>query len=440
MWIILGVLAAVLLVFLALIGAANLFRGPPVGRVIEVDGKPSPFTTRSAGFPAAVEISVKTNLEPGAAIEVMHDGDVFERLWQDLRDARQSITIVMYYAGPGPLADTVASILKERARSGVPTFYVYDPIGSSELPVSWFDGLREAGVNVAEFRPLRWYRLHRANHRTHVRSIVVDGAIGYTGGFGFDDQWLGDGRSEDHWRDVNVRITGPPVRQLQEIFVAHWTEATGHLLVGDLLFTPEQQPDRARRDAAARSRASDTARVGVMTSPASIGGSMAERMLALSIATASETLWITSAYFVPDTDFMRMLCDAAARNVDVRVLTNGRRTDVKLTWHAGRRSYETLLDGGVRIFEYRSTVLHSKTLVADGRWSAIGTINIDNRSLSYNEEVCMLALDEQLGSYMMQVFREDCASAREVRLETFRKRPTRLRLLEYCGYLLWRWL
>jgi cardiolipin synthase len=440
MWIILGVLSGVLLVFLALIGAPHLFRGAPVGRVIELDGKPSPFTTKSPGFSAAVEISVKTNLEPGAAVEVMHDGQVFERLWQDLHAARQSITIVMYYAGPGPTAEQLAAILKERAGSGVPTYYVYDPIGSSELPHGWFTSLREAGVHVAEFRPLRWYRLDRANHRTHVRSVVIDGAIGYTGGFGFDDQWLGDGRSEGCWRDVNVRITGPPVRQLQEIFVAHWTEATGQLLVGDLLFTPEPQPDRARKEAAGRTRASDTARVGMMTSPASVGASMAERMLALSIATAGEALWITSAYFVPDADFVRMLCGAAARNVDVRILTNGRRTDVKLTWHAGRLSYEKLLGCGVRIFEYRPTVIHSKTLVADGRWTAIGTVNVDNRSLAYNEEVCLLALDEPLGRYMMEVFEDDCTRAREIRLDAFRRRPIRLRILEAFGYLLWRWL
>jgi cardiolipin synthase len=426
---------------MALVGAPHFFRGAPVSRVLELDGSEN-FVVATPGFARAAEIAARTRLEPGATIEVLDNGALFPRLWEDLRAARHSITIVQYYAGPGEVTDTLAQILTAKARAGVPVWYVYDPIGSSDLPASWFDGLRAAGVNVAEFRPLRWYRLDRVNHRTHVRAVVIDGAIGYTGGCGFDDKWLGDGRTANHWRDTNARIVGRPVHQLQAVFIMHWTEATGELLVGERLFvaTASMQQTAPASNVHEAVDPARTTLMAVMASPASVGSSNAERLLALSLAAAQHTLWIANSYFVPDGDFVRMLCDAAAEGADVRVLTNGRRTDVKATLYAGRRRYESLLQGGVRIFEYQPTVLHSKTLVVDSEWSIISTVNFDNRSLAYNDEVALLVLDRDLGERMQQAFLEDTKYAREIALEEFRRRGLRLRLLERFADLVWRWL
>jgi cardiolipin synthase len=288
------------------------------------------------------------------------------------------------------------------------------------------------------FRPVRLYMLDRFNNPTPVRSFVIDGAIGYTGGVGFHDSWLGDGRSPDCWRDVNVRITGAAVTRLQAAFIAHWAEAANELLVDDRLAPAGDSTgsslDVASPDAVRVSRAS------VMMSPVTAGTSAAERLFALTIATARRTLWISNAYFVPDVDFVNMLCNAARRGVDLRIITNGRKVDVRLARLAARYRYEKLLEAGVRIFEYEPTVLHSKTFVADGKWCSVGSINFDNRSLSINEEATALVLDEEFGRRLETAFAADLGFSREIRLHEYRMRPLSQRALEFAVDFIWRWL
>lgn len=418
-----SILVGLVLFLFALIGLPHVFRGPTVeswsGRV----------GTEPAELREAAETATGVPLLPGTGVEVLADGDaLFPRLWVDLRAATRSIRIAEYYWGAGAVLDSTARILAERARAGVSVQVVYDAFGGGDLPPEIFAGLRAAGARVVEFRPLRWFSLDRATHRSHVRDIVIDDRVGYTGGFGLDDKWLGDGRTRGHWRDTNVRVTGAAVRQLRSTFVAHWTEATGELLVGSGVVAPGTTRADSSGVQAARL-------AGIIHSPAGIGSSPAERLLALSIAVARRRLWITNAYFVPDHDYVRMLCQAAERGVDVRVLTNGGGTDVKSTWYAGRYRYGQLLEAGVRIWEYQPAVMHAKTLLADDDWVEIGTVNFDNRSLAYNNEVALLAIDAELGIRLDSLFRADTGNSREITLEEFRRRPVRERLLEWASSL-----
>jgi len=141
---------------------------------------------------------------------------------------------------------------------------------------------------------------------------------------------------------------------------------------------------------------------------------------------------------VPSDDFSNLLINAVRRGVDVRVLTESANTDVKTTWYAGRALYEKLLKGGVRIYEYQPTMMHSKTLVADGLFSAIGSMNFDNRSLAFNNESQLLALDPVVGQEMDSVFLDDLRYSVEMKLETFRKRPWTGKVLEWGAVKLWR--
>ena len=346
--------------------------------------------------------------------------DTYVRLWQDLRSARRSITVQMYYAGPGSVLDSVGHILAERAHAGVAVFFLYDAFGAQTLPPPFLDTLRAAGVRAAAFRPIRWYALDRASHRTHIRGIVIDGSIGYTGGFGFDDKWLGGGRRPGEWRETNARFDGPVTAQLQATFVAQWAEATGELHGGALMLGEDTPRDPSAGAATA----------ALLYSPSLTGSTVAERLFAISIASARHRLYITNAYFVPHADFVTLLTDAARRGVDVRVLTNGGRSDVSTTWLAGRSRYETLLSAGVRIYEYRPTTLHAKTFVADGLWTAIGTANFDNRSLAYNTEVALTVRDTTLGATMDSLFLADLRYAEEIRLAAFRRRSWWMHLRE----------
>ncbi|MDQ3995886.1 MAG: phospholipase D-like domain-containing protein [Gemmatimonadota bacterium] len=413
---------------LALIGVLSAVRDTPLESVRALGDDQPPAVTDPL-FMETVELLSRTALQPGHHIEVLSCGDeTYPGLWDDLRAARHSITIQQYYCKPGRMADTLQEILAARAGEGVSVFFLYDAFGSS-LPRQYFAELRRAGVKTAAFRPLKLTALNKVHHRSHIRVVVVDGRVGYTGGFGIDDKWFGNGRQKDQWRDTNARFTGPAVRQLQATFATCWVEATGELFTGRLLF-----PDGGSEAAASE----DGMLAGVLHATPSVGSTEAERFFALSIAGARKTLYITNSYFVPDRDFRRLIGDAARRGVDTRVLTTGAETDVRSTLYAGRARYEQLLVAGVRIYEYRPTMMHAKTLVVDGTWVSVGTMNADNRSLSFNEEVNLLALDSTLGASLDRLFFEDLQHADEVKLDEFRRRPWRQKLIERAAYGMWR--
>jgi cardiolipin synthase len=346
-------------------------------------------------------------LSPGNQVELVLDGGVFPRLWEDLRSAKESITIQMYYALSGKVTETLATILIERATAGVSVFLLYDAFGAKALGGAYAKRLREAGVQVEAFRPLRFRNLWIIQNRAHVRGVVIDAEIGWTGGFGFDDKWLGDSRPGTGWRDTSVRIRGPAVMQLLEAAVAGWGEATGDLFTG-------------RIDIPICSGGVSAA--GLLYTSPTLGSTPAERYLALSIAGARRTLFITNAYFAPDKNFVEMLADAARRGVDVQLLVGGPSTDVRVARLAAHARYDKLLAAGVRIYEYEPTTLHAKTLVVDGVWSSVGTMNFDNRSLALNDEATLMVLDEPFGRMMEAMFRKDLESAKSVDANAFGRR------------------
>jgi cardiolipin synthase len=411
------VVAIILVSVLALFGLLTLTRGTPLSRVGHSVANGPPAVGDST-FLDLMGLLTGTHLRSGNRVEQLLNGDgTYPRFWADLRSARQTITAQNYYATPGAVADTFAAILKERAGAGVHVRLLLDAFGSQSLKKEWMEDLERAGVHVAILRRLKWYSIHDAGDRSHVRAFVIDGRIGYTGGFGLADYWLGNGRAEEQWRESNVRFEGPAVRELQAAFAAAWVEPTGELLVGDTLFPKTVT-------------AAGGVVAGLLYTSPTRGSTPAERFLALTIAGATKSLYITNSYFVPDDDFREMLVAAARRGVDVRILTPNHKSDVALTWYAGRARYVSLLSGGIRLFEYQPAMMHAKTIVADGIWSSIGAMNFDNRSLAFNNESNLVVWDRGFGVMMDSTFNDDLRHSREITLQEFRSRPWTARLVE----------
>jgi len=405
---------------MVLIGILSITRGATVRTVLAAGDKEGPPQVSDPLFPRSIELFTGTHIEPGNRVEILLNGEgTYPKLWSDISGAKRTITVQMYYSQPGAVADTLAKHLSERARAGVRVLLLLDAFGSQPLKKEWIQGLRKSRVEVAWLRPLRWYSLHKATQRSHVRVVVVDGRVGYTGGFGLADYWLGDGHHDDQWRETNVRFNGPTVAALQAAFASGWAEATGELLTGDLFFPAVSFDDEGNVSA------------GMMHSLPTIGSTPAERFLALTIAGARKTLYISNSYFVPNSDFVNLLINSARKGVDVRVLTVSEKTDVKTTWYAGRALYEGLLKGGVKIYEYQPTMMHAKTIVVDGLWSAVGSMNFDNRSIAFNNESQILALDSKVGQQMDSIFLDDLKYSKEIKLETFRRRPWTGKVLEW---------
>ena len=356
-----------------------------------------------------------THIQPGNTVELLLNGDgTYPPLWSDLRSAQHSIAVQMYYAKPGAVADTFAEILCDRARAGVRALLLLDAFGSEAMGRDWRDRMERCGVEVALLRTLQWHTLHSATDRSHVRAVVIDGRIGYTGGFGLADYWLGDGHHANQWRESNIRFQGPAVAELQAAFSAGWAEATGELIAGAPFFVN-----------AATTPPSDAplARAGVLFAVPSTGSTAAERFLQIAIRSARSRLYIANSYFVPSGELRRLLEDAAHRGVDVRVLTVGANTDVKTPWLAGRSYYEELCRHGIRVFEYQPTMMHAKTIVVDGAWGTVGSMNFDSHSLAFNDESNLIVVDRRFATQMDSSFLADLRYASEMTPEVLRARP-----------------
>ena len=214
---------------LSLIGLRYLTRGTPVADVSGIDGNRDLPRTDDDLFRASIELLTGTTLTCGNHAELCLNGDgTYDRLFDDLSAATTTITLQMYYCQPGKVADRFAEVMRERAKAGVRILFLLDAFGSAKLTKDYLQSLCDAGVEVAKFRPVNWYQLEKAYARSHIRVVVVDGCIGYTGGFGMDDKWLGNGRSPDQWRDTNAihrrrRFAAGNVRD-------RMAEATGELL------------------------------------------------------------------------------------------------------------------------------------------------------------------------------------------------------------------
>ena len=260
--------------------------------------------------------------------------------------------------------------------------------------------------------------LDSINNRTHRRILVVDGRVGFTGGVGIADEWLGNADAPSHWRETHVQVEGPVVAQLQTAFLDNWSEVRGEALIGDG-FYPKLEPV-------------GTSRCQVIHSTARAPSSATKLLYAVSIAAAQERIHLSNSYFMPDRETTAALVAAAQRGVDVQVIVPGKVNDVPATKAGGRSAFGALLRGGVKIFEYQPTMFHPKTMVVDGLFATIGSTNFDNRSFRRNDEINLTISDEGIARRMEELFRADLAKSRPYTLEDYRKRSIKDRLFEWA--------
>lgn len=375
-------------------------------------GEPSFFPT--------LEAYTATPIVPGNRVEILLNGEeIFPAMLEAIRGARRTITYAQYYYEDGPVARDVAEALAERCRAGVGVNALLDGFGSLNIPPEYVALMRQAGCHVAFFRPLDVFGFHRANYRNHRRILVVDGRVGFTGGSGVSRKWMGNGRIENHWRDTDVRVSGPVVEYLQGAFAENWLEATGIVLGGEAYFPRPRAPEGTVHAQVVRS------------SPA--GGSFAMyTTFLLAVSSARRSIYVTNPYFVPDRRLARAFIDAVRRGVRVVVLVPGA-IDHNLVRQASRGNFGPLLRAGVEIYEYRAALLHAKTMVIDGVWATVGSTNLDGRSFTLNDELNLVVYDAEVASRLEQVFRDDLLHAERVDYATWRRRGLVDRFFEWLA-------
>ena len=349
-------------------------------------------------------------LVQGNRTDTLINGDrIFPAMLEAIRGARRTITFETYIYWSGNIGKSFADALAERARAGVKVHILLDWVGSHKMEEALMAEMLNAGVQIHKYHPLTWYAIDRVNNRTHRKLLVVDGAIGFTGGVGIADEWSGDAQDKDHWRDTHYRLEGPAVSQMQAAFADNWMKVSGTVLHGDAYFPPPRQ--------------AGTHLAQMFKSSIEGGAESMHLMYLLSIAAAEKSIDLSMAYFVPDDVALEALEAALKRGVKLRIIMPGEKTDSSLVRRASRARWGTILKAGAEIYEYQPTMFHCKVLVVDGLWVSVGSTNFDERSFRLNDEANLNVYDRDFALRQLQDFERDLGRSRRITYEEWATRP-----------------
>jgi len=353
----------------------------------------------------------------GNLTEVYIDtNQAYDRMTEAIRQARHHVHMMSYIFRDDQAGRRFMDLLEEKAREGIEVRLLVDAVGSHQLDSSFWWNLENAGGRFAEFMPVLTPRAHwRPNLRNHRKILVVDGHVGFAGGLNIGDEYQGRKRKYAPWRDTHMRVEGPSVWRLQEIFAEDWYFSTDEDLVDPAHF-PEIEPR------------GDTL-VQVVDSGPDQPHENIHAVFFTAITEAQQRVYITTPYFVPDTAMLTALKAASWQGLDVRILLPGK-SDLKMIQMAGRSYYRELLEAGVKLYEHRPGMLHAKTMVVDGNWSTVGSANMDIRSFRLNFEVNLLVFGESFASCMEEIFADDIATATPITLESMQAESYSTRFAE----------
>lgn len=381
---------------------------------------PAPTTsspTSAAPDPAGEVARLRRVLEGALAVpftdgnhvERLRNGDeIFPAMLDAIGRARRSVDLETFVYWSGDVARRFAEALVAAADRGVRVRLLLDAVGAFPMPAEVRALLDASPVEVVDFRPpVRW-KFWELHNRTH-RKILVCDDVAFTGGVGIAEEWTGDARSPDEWRESHFRIRGPAVEMLRAAFVEHWLEGVNTADSRRVAATICDDAETA--DPRPGASTSGGAAVQVLRSGAGAGWTDVQILLRALIAAARRRLRITTAYFVPEPGMVSLLCDAARRGVDVELLNPGPHTDHRICQLAGEDVYAALLECGVTIRRYLPTMLHAKVVTVDGVLSTIGSANFNHRSLARDDEICLNVLDPGLTGVLDLDFDADAERA-----------------------------
>ncbi len=354
----------------------------------------------------------------GNRVGVLRNGDeIFPPMLAAIRSARRTICFETFIYWSGRIGREFAEAFSERARAGVRVIILLDYVGSLSMDDQLIESMKQAGCRIERYHPPTLLHPSRINNRTHRKLLVVDGRVGFTGGVGIGDEWLGDAQDHGHWRDTHFRVEGPVVTEMQAVFMVNWTKVVGRVEMSEEFFPPLEP-------------AGDTPALLFHSSPED-GRENVRLMFLVGIQSARRSVDLMQAYFLPDHECRRALADAARRGVRVRVIVPGRHIDSASVRRASRGGWGELLAAGVEIHEFQPTMQHAKSLVVDERWCAVGSANFDPRSFRLNDEACLNLIDGDVAQTLTRHFEDDLARSRRITLEEWRARPWRERACEW---------
>lgn len=384
-------------------------------------------------------INVGSPLVLGNKLTLLHDGPAtYRAMFGAMRAAKDHIHLETYIFEDDDIGRQFADLLLERQAAGAQVNLIYDSVGCLNTPKEFFARLSDAGIQVLEYNPVNPLAARKKewllNNRDHRKLLVVDGRTAFIGGINISETYSsGSSRRSPRksaanapgWRDTHLQIEGPVVAEFQKLFLDTWNKQKGPPLAGKTHFPAlDKQGDEIVR---------------AIGSVSDDPGSPIYLTLLSAIEHAEQQVHITNAYFAPDPQFLKALTDAAQRGVEVKLILPSQ-TDSWAVFHAGRSHYSKLLRAGVKIYERRGAVMHSKTASIDGVWSTIGSTNLDWRSFLHNDEINAAILGRDFARQMDAMFARDLAESDAIDLERWERRSLLLRLKEGAARLAEYWL
>jgi len=367
-------------------------------------------------FRRSMDVLLGPPILDGNQVDTLLNGDqIFASMLEAIRGAKKTITFETYIYWSETIGKEFSDALIERAKAGVKVHVMLDFIGSIKMGEAQINAMKAAGVQLQRYHKPVWWKLTRLNNRTHRKLLVVDGAIGFTGGVGIADKWRGQAQDEDHWRDTHFRVTGPVVAQIQAVFCDNWLKATGAVLDGVNYFPP---------------LAATGTQPAQMFSSSPTGGSESMHLMYLmAITAAKHSIRLSNAYFVPDELTISALIAAKKRGVSVQIITPGKIIDSTVVRAASREQWGPLLAAGIQMAEFQPTMFHVKSLVVDDLLVSVGSTNFDNRSFSLNDEANLNVLDGNFAKQQVKVFNDDWAHAKLITFAAWDDRPLSAKLM-----------
>jgi cardiolipin synthase A/B len=384
-------------------------------------------------------INIDSPLVLGNKLALLQDGPAtYQAMFAAMRAAKDHIHLETYIFEDDDTGRQFADLLLERQAAGVQVNLIYDSVGCLNTPKEFFDRLSAGGIQVLEFNPVNPMAGKKKewllNNRDHRKLLVVDGRIAFIGGINISEAYSTGssmrlvrkrGAKAPGWRDTHLQIEGPVVAEFQKLFMGTWSMQKGPALAEKTYFPKlDKQGDEIVR--AIGSTSDDPESPIYLT-------------LLSAIEHSEQQVHITNAYFAPDPQFLKALTDAAQRGVEVKLVLPSN-TDSWAVFHAGRSHYSKLLRAGVKVYERRGAVMHSKTASIDGVWSTIGSTNLDWRSFLHNDEINATILGRDFARQMDAMFARDLAESDTIDLEHWEQRSLILRLKERAARIVEYWL
>ena len=385
---------------------------------------------------AVVESVTESPLTKGNKVTLLADGQAaYAAMFKAMQSARDHINLETFIIDDDDVGRKFSDLLLKKQAEGVQVNLIYDSVGSFTNPASFFQRLRDGGIQVVEFNPINPLKAQGKwllAHPDHRKILIVDGKIAITGGINISSVYSSklSGRDEDEgtplpWRDTDVQIEGPAVAEFQKLFLDTWSKQNG--------------PKLSERNYYPRMKEDGNALVRVVGSTPGSDNRITFIVYVAAITFAEHSIHLTNAYFIPDDQILKAFTDAARRGVDVKIILPGT-TDSSLALYAARYNYSELLESGVKIYERRNALLHAKTAVIDGVWSTVGSTNLDYWSLLSDDEVNAVVLSREFAAEMEKTFAKDLAESHQIKWEEWKERPLFSKMREWFAHLFVHWL